>query len=116
MSNGFTGHEVATTVTDNAVTYHQTVVASRGPVPMDDRGGRLVTLNTGGWSTVTTKRRMNQAAEHWGYGFRVSQNDFEWAVYFYADDDDRAPVSFTGDVVTFPAYPVHWDGERWASA
>jgi len=41
-----------------------------------------IILNTGGWKTVTTKRRMNQAAEQFGLDFRVYQKDFDWFVDF----------------------------------
>jgi len=39
-----------------------------------------IILNTGGWKTATTKRRMNQAAEQFGLDFRVYQKDFDWFV------------------------------------
>lgn len=39
-----------------------------------------ITLNSGGWKTVTTKRRMNQASEHYGLEFHVYQKDFVWYV------------------------------------
>jgi hypothetical protein len=62
------------------VQYHATVVAKRGA------GGGTVTLNSGGWRTVTTKARMNQALrtwnpdKHWG----VFQRKGEWFVSFYS--------------------------------
>lgn len=62
-TDAFTGHETATTVTDDSVTYHQTRVAHY------DRSEGVITLDTGGWFTATTKRRMNQALEHWGFGY-----------------------------------------------
>ena len=39
-----------------------------------------VTLRSGGWRTVTTKRKMNQAANQFGLGFRVFQHDHDWFV------------------------------------
>ena len=39
-----------------------------------------IVLNTGGWRTVTTKARMNQASNQYGLGFRVYQRDWEWFV------------------------------------
>jgi len=57
------------------VTYHWTDVVS-----VADDGE--ITLNTGGWRTVTTKLRMNQAANQFGLGFGVCQRDFEWFVIF----------------------------------
>jgi len=45
------------------VTYHRTVI-----VKFDDRS---ITLNTGGWDSVTTRRKMNQAARQFGLPFGV---------------------------------------------
>ena len=39
-----------------------------------------ITLNSDGWQTVTTKRRMNQASEYYGLEFQVYQKDFIWYV------------------------------------
>ena len=40
----------------------------------------FIVLNTGGWKTVTTKARMNQASNQFNLGYRVSQNNHEWFV------------------------------------
>jgi len=60
------------TATGLIVRYHNTdvVVVKNGEV----------TLNTDGWKTVTTKRRMNQAANQFGLGYHVFQEDYEWYV------------------------------------
>ena len=55
-----------------AVTFHRTDV-----VVWD---ANTITLNSDGWQTVTTKRRMNQTAEHFGLNFRVWQKNFVWYV------------------------------------
>ena len=39
-----------------------------------------IILNSGGWETVTTKRRMNQTSEQYGLGFHVFQKDYIWYV------------------------------------
>jgi hypothetical protein len=39
-----------------------------------------VTLRTGGWRTVTTKRKMNQAARQFGLGYGVHQRKGRWYV------------------------------------
>jgi hypothetical protein len=39
-----------------------------------------VWLNTGGFNTATTKRRINQAAEKYDLGFWVYQKDHEWFI------------------------------------
>lgn len=55
------------------VSYHDTNVVTVYP------NGRIV-LDTGGWFTVTTKTRMNQASNQFGLGFHVYQEDFQWFV------------------------------------
>ena len=40
----------------------------------------IITLNTGGWDTVTTKLRMNQASREWGLGYHVYQSKGDWFV------------------------------------
>lgn len=55
------------------VQYHNTVVAYL-------RSG-VVTLNSGGWRTNTTKLRMNQFANQFcASKFSVYQRDYEWFV------------------------------------
>ena len=39
-----------------------------------------IALSSGGWRTVTTKQRINQAADEYHCGFGVYQKDFEWYV------------------------------------
>ncbi len=48
-----------------SVTYHRTKI-----VAWD---GSTITLNSGGWQTVTTKRKMCQAANQFGLRFCVYQ-------------------------------------------
>ena len=48
------------------VTYHSTAIVEF------DR--EQVTLRTGGWDTVTTRRKMNQTARQFGLGFNVYRN------------------------------------------
>lgn len=54
------------------VVYHKTPV-----VAWDTK--RIV-LRSGGWMTVTTKLRMNQASNQFGLGYSVWQKDFAWFV------------------------------------
>lgn len=42
--------------------------------------GDIVTLNSGGWQTVTTKRKMCQAANQFALRFCVFQRKGEWFV------------------------------------
>lgn len=70
------------------VTYHATQI-----VAFD----RLnVTLRTGGWDTVTTRRKMNQTARHFGLGFAV----FRDAGESYVRRPDGSTVPLT-DNMTF---------------
>ena len=41
-----------------------------------------IILNTGGWSTATTKLRMNQASNQFGLGYNVYQKNFNWFVEY----------------------------------
>lgn len=43
---------------------------------------KTITLNSGGWLTVTTKTRMNQASNQFDLGFGVYQKNHEWFVDF----------------------------------
>ena len=58
----------------STVRYHWTDVVTV------DWEAKTVTLNNGGYTTATTKLRMNQASSEWGLGYQVSQKDFEWYV------------------------------------
>jgi hypothetical protein len=39
-----------------------------------------VVLNSGGYESVTTKRKMNQASNQFMLGYQVVQKDFKWYV------------------------------------
>ena len=39
-----------------------------------------IVLNTGGWATVTTKLRMNQASNQFDLGYHVYQKNYDWFV------------------------------------
>lgn len=61
-----------------------------------------VTLNTGGWRTVTTKARMNQAANEWGLGFSVYQEAGKWFVAIHLPEKRFASkLPFEDDSITF---------------
>ena len=57
---------------------------------------RSVTLRTGGHRSVTTKRKMNQAARQFGLPYVVYQKAFEWYVVTIRNDsvDWANPVEF----------------------
>ena len=69
------------------VRYHNTVVVKWNV----DR----IILNTGGWETVTTKLRMNQASNQYGLGYQVYQKDYDWFVSY-----NGQVVPFDGDMLT----------------
>ncbi len=54
------------------VVYHSTVVVKWDNVK--------IVLNSGGWRTLTTKTRMNQASSQFGLGFGVYQRAGKWFV------------------------------------
>lgn len=56
-----------------AITYHNTLI-------VDVAKDGTITLNSDGYQTVTTKRKMNQAANQFGLGFSVFQKNYEWFV------------------------------------
>lgn len=82
---------VATTVANEGkstvVTYHKTQV-----VKFTDK---TIKLNTGGYNTQTTMRRMNQAANEFELGYEVKKKAGVWTVY-YGDDE----VAFDNDTLT----------------
>jgi hypothetical protein len=39
-----------------------------------------IVLDTGGWATVTTKLRMNQASNQYDLGYQVYQKNYDWFV------------------------------------
>lgn len=65
--------------------FHQTEV-----VKFDDAS---IILDSGGYQTVTTLRRMNQAANLWRLNFHVYQRDFIWWVQFLPYGSE-APIPF----------------------
>jgi len=83
-------HKTVVLYQDNnlEVYYHDTCVVNVS--------GAYITLNTGGWTTPTTKRRMNQTSEAYNLGYRVYQKDFNW----YVDYNNRT-MEFIGDKITF---------------
>ena len=92
MGQTHTIGRVATSVfTEDGVTrvvYHSTPVVS-----FDNE---TITLRTDGWTTGTTKTRMNQAANQFGLGFYVFQKDYTW----YVAMPDGRTEPFT-DMVSF---------------
>ena len=74
-----------------AVTYVSTAIVKRN--------GNQITLDSGGWETVTTKRKMNQAAQQFRLGYGVYQKRGKW----YVTTPAGATVPFY-DGITFDRY------------
>ena len=70
MLNRARGTRVFTLRDEVVVRYHWTEVVKCNK--------DVIILNTGGYHTQTTKRRMNQASDVFGLGFRVYQEDYTW--------------------------------------
>lgn len=65
--------------------------------PVVKQFGNVITLNTGGWKSRTTKLRMNQFANTFVHSkFGVTQKDYEW---FVLVGDRKLP--FDGNTITF---------------
>ena len=58
---------------DLATIYHETAIYTKNR--------NTVTLNSGGWETVTTKRRINQCFERDNLPYKVYQKVGIWYVY-----------------------------------
>lgn len=85
-----TGDETA-----GAVTLHNTVIVRWDP--------KHITLDTGGWKTVTTKARMNEALAAIGSGCRVFQERGALYVSIPAMGSSAAEVKpYYGSVITLP--------------
>jgi hypothetical protein len=75
------------------VVYHTTCIALR------EASGRI-TLNSGGWKTVTTKRRMNQTLRVWGTGYYVFQKKFKWFIGWHDGAGNHKTICEFYDGVT----------------
>jgi hypothetical protein len=65
--------------------------------PVVKQLGNLITLNTGGWKSRTTKVRMNQFSNTYANSrFGVVQRDYDWFVLV-----DGKELPFDGQTITF---------------
>ncbi len=80
-----------------SVIYSQTEIVTRD----NDTPAAIITLRTGGWRSVTTKRKMVQASNQFGLGYGVTQRKGEWFVCFR---DGRPDLAFDSDEISFPRY------------
>lgn len=81
----------ATTISDRngntCITYHGTTIVEF------DR--ECIILRTGGYKSVTTKRKMNQASRQFNLGYGVFQKSFTWYVEF-----NGKKIHFVGNTMT----------------
>jgi hypothetical protein len=54
-----------------------------------------IILDTGGWKSVTTKRKMNQTANQFNLGFSIFQRKGTWYVQ---KDEWPQPLEYVGDM------------------
>jgi hypothetical protein len=86
------------TTDGGAVTYIRTEI-----VRWD--ANRNVTLNSGGWRTVTTKRKMVQASNQFNLGYTVHQSKGDWFVtVFGVSPEGYDSASAEHGAITFPYY------------
>lgn len=71
---GRTATTIAPIDGSTVITYHSTQVVSFNQ--------QFINLRSGGYETVTTKRRMNEASSTFGLGFQVYQEKFYWYVTY----------------------------------
>ena len=88
MLNRARGTRVFTLRDEVVVRYHWTEVVKCNK--------DVIILNTGGYHTQTTKRRMNQASDVFGLGFRVYQEDY----MFYVDHKGKTYKFNHDNIVT----------------
>lgn len=69
---------VATTISNDGV--HTIIMYHSTPVVRFNQDE--IILQTGGYFSQTTKRRMNQASQQYNLGYDVYQQDFEWFVIY----------------------------------
>jgi hypothetical protein len=90
--------------TAGSVIYHHTRVVSWEPGTLT--GWPRVTLNSGGYKTVTTKCRMVQASNQFGLKYTVFQRDGEWFV------DVMNPAYTTSRLLPGAEDQPYWRGLR----
>ena len=95
-------HNIKTNNTDVRFEDGHTIVRLHATDIVDvDTNDNTITLDTGGWNTVTTKERMNAVLSAFDSPYRVYQRDFQWHVglvyyhckYCYLEDREFYTVA-----------------------
>ena len=90
MSIGNHKTKVLTEGSITKVVYHNTAVF------IIDHSTRIVTLNSGGYRTNTTKKRINQSLDQFGMGgAHLYQKNFDW---FICKNRNAEPMPFTDNM------------------
>ena len=76
--NRLSMHKTRIENTDNVM---QVIYRNTAIVSVDNSSGNI-TLNSGGYKSVTTKRKMNQASRQFNLGYSVFQKNFIWYVTY----------------------------------
>jgi hypothetical protein len=92
MAKRYLNTKITKSPDTTTVKLHDTIIVEFTP--------NLIHLNTGGWNTTTTKRRMNQIAEQFKLGYRVFSENFQWYVRIF-DTGQEVPFN---DSITFFNY------------
>ena len=58
-----------------------------------------ITLNTGGWKSITTKQRMNQASFEFDLGYTIMQKNYEWFIEYKGETIPFTDRTYTLDRV-----------------
>ena len=59
------------------------------PIVTHHHESGLIQLNTGGWYTATTKKRMNEALQLLGADFTIHQRNLEWFTWNWKIQEER---------------------------
>lgn len=89
------------------VRYRGTPVFVMNRTNVDNRDGMTyrtvmnVILNTGGYETATTKRRINQALKEFDLDMYVEQVDYAWRVRYQAANNTHGTIYFVNNGILF---------------
>ncbi len=79
----------------NSNTNCSTVVLHRTAIAVYDHNTQALKLNTGGYTTNTTKSRLNAILDEIDYGCRVFQKNWNW----YFKSNNNQTVDFTDGMI-----------------
>ena len=85
----------------NSNTNCSTVVLHRTAIAVYDHNTQALKLNSGGYTTVTTKSRLNAILDELIVGARVFQRDFNWFLSYnnQTHDFNDGMILWNGEVI-----------------